>query len=473
MRVIISVFLWFSLTVSSNAQTLDTTQVLTLEAYLDWVRAYHPVMQQAGLLDAEARANILKARGGFDPKWFADYDAKSFDAKNYFREGNAGMKIPTWYGVDFEVSYNWADGIFLNPENNLPDNGQLSLKVEVPLLQGLMFDERRAQVQQARFFTQINDAERRILINDLLLDATEAYWDWVFAAEVLKVYQMALNLSNVRFENTKLGYEQGDKPAIDTLEAMIQVQNRTIDLDQAQLDYENAQLKLSNFLWFDDLVPLEITDDLKPIPLPINLALNAFLATTTFDNFENTHPELRQLRLKQSQLEVKERLKRELFKPNLRVSYNFLGDGFNLGGNGTDDFNANQLLTENYKFGVKFSYPLLLRKERAGLELVRIEQLQTNYKLSEKQLDIRNKIAIIIQQLSVTNDQIDVQNQILQNYQRLFDAENEKFRIGESSIFLLNSREQKLIDTNLKLKKLQSKYQILKQKLIWASGNLE
>jgi hypothetical protein len=51
-------------------------------------------------------------------------------------------------------------------------------------------------------------------------------------------------------------------------------------------------------------------------------------------------------------------------------------------------------------------------------------------------------------------------------------VEIEKFRIGESSIFLLNSREQKLMETQLKLAKLQSKYQKLRRKLDWASGQL-
>ena len=56
------------------------------------------------------------------------------------------------------------------------------------------------------------------------------------------------------------------------------------------------------------------------------------------------------------------------------------------------------------------------------------------------------------------------------NYQSLLDAETEKFRVGESSIFLLNSREQKLIEAQMKLNKLQSEFQKLKWKLRGANG---
>ena len=58
------------------------------------------------------------------------------------------------------------------------------------------------------------------------------------------------------------------------------------------------------------------------------------------------------------------------------------------------------------------------------------------------------------------------------NYQALLDAEIEKFNLGESSIFLLNSREQKLIDTQLKLTALRGKFFKSRIGLEWAAGQL-
>ena len=52
----------------------------------------------------------------------------------------------------------------------------------------------------------------------------------------------------------------------------------------------------------------------------------------------------------------------------------------------------NALLTENYKWGLSFKYPLFLRKERGSLQLVRIEQLNNNYKFRNKRLEIENKV---------------------------------------------------------------------------------
>ena len=94
-----------------------------------------------------------------------------------------------------------------------------------------------------------------------------------------------------------------------------------------------------------------------------------------------------------------------------------------------------------------------MRKERGALELVQLKQLETSYKMSQKQREIQNKINVIVQQLQTNLEQLTIQRDISTNYQTLLVAENEKFRIGESSIFLLNSREQKLMEAQLKVAK--------------------
>ncbi len=465
-------FLFFS--VPLLGQNIDTTQIFSLEKYLTWVRAYHPVMQQAGLLQNKADASLLEARGIFDPKWFGEYEDKSFDQKNYFRIGEAGLKIPTWWGVDVKMAYLWSNGEFLNPKGKLPKNGQAIIGVEVPLLQGLVFDRRRAQVQQARLLQDGNDAARRVIVNELLLKAIETYWKWAYQNQILQVYQNALDLAQDRFKLIKASFEQGDKPAIDTLESLIQIQNRELQLVQATVDFRNATLELSNFLWFENLTPLEVSENLRPENL--NADWNYLEEKPSSDflkKITDSHPELQNILIKQQQLDIKERLKREQFKPNLRFNYNFLGNGFDWTNDESEASVINNVFTENYKWGLQLSYPLLLRKERGGLELVRIEQLENQYKLGEKQLKISNKINAIFQQLETTDEQINTLKSMVVNYETLLNAESEKFRIGESSIFLLNSREQKLIAAQMKLNKLQSEFQKLKWKLRWAKGQLQ
>ncbi len=467
--------IFFLLLISTSlcAQKIDDTQVFSLEKYLEWVRQYHPVMQQAGLLESRADANILAARGSLDPKWFGNYEDKSFDQKNYFRVGEAGLKIPTWWGIDIKAAYLWSNGDFLNPAENLPINGQALIGVEVPVLQGLLFDQRRAQIKQAELFMEVNEATRRSMTNNLLLEAIESYWFWAYKYEVVNIYQTSLDLAEIRFENILESFRQGDKPAIDTLESMIQVQNRQLDLSQALVELDNAALDLSTYLWYENLVPVEISDQLRPEALAPDWTLAGLdIAIPVLQELENSHPNLQMLVAKQKQLDIKEKLKREQFKPQLNFTYNFLGNGFDLSGENIDVSRVDNLFLENYKWGLTFSYPLLLRKERAGLQLVKLEQLETNYKIKNKQLQINNKIQSTLQLLATTEQQLAIIAAMVSNYELLLAAENEKLRIGESSIFLINSREQKLIEAQLKSNKLQLTIQKLRWKLQWTMGRL-
>jgi len=59
---------------------------------------------------------------------------------------------------------------------------------------------------------------------------------------------------------------------------------------------------------------------------------------------------------------------------------------------------------------------------------------------------------------------------MLINYERLYNGESTRFNIGESSLFLLNARENKVLETKQKLIEYKTKYLKGYQGLLWASG---
>lgn len=460
-----------------KAQSIDRTKVFTETAFLDWVRKYHPVIQQATLLNRVGEAYQLKARGGFDPKVFGTVEQKSFDGKTYFTVGETGLKIPSWLGAEFKAGYTWTNGVFLNPENNLPAAGQAYAGVKWSLGRGLMIDERRATLEKAKILQAANIVEQKMVVNDVLLDAGKAYWEWVNGYNNLKIYEAALRLATIRLEGVKSSFLQGDKPAIDTLESTIQVQNRQILLNDAKVVYENSRRYLSNFLWYENELPLEVSDLLQPVFYKdILLTASAIDLGITLNNLGNDHPILQQYQLKLQQLEVDRRMKKEQLKPQVDVEFNFLGNGFDFVNRPKDasEIGAlNSVLTENYKAGVKVGMPIFRRKERADLELTDLKLLDTKYKIRQKGQELKNKVLNYQELLDNSRQQVGINETMVANYERLLTAENEKFRYGESSIFLLNSREQKLIDSQLKLVKLLALYQKNRLGLTWAAGQLE
>jgi outer membrane protein TolC len=106
------------------------------------------------------------------------------------------------------------------------------------------------------------------------------------------------------------------------------------------------------------------------------------------------------------------------------------------------------------------------------LQQADLKLLDAGYGLQQKRLSISNKIQAYYTEWQTTINQLELYNQTVANYQALLAAELRKFSIGESSIFLINSRENKLIDAQLKLIKLQSTLPKLEAGVRWAAGQL-
>ena len=96
---------------------------LSFREYLDFVKNNHPLVTQANNKAAEGMAQLLEARGAFDPKINFENDQKTFDNTEYFNSSNGSVSIPTWYGVSLKAGFSQNEGVFINPEEQLPENG--------------------------------------------------------------------------------------------------------------------------------------------------------------------------------------------------------------------------------------------------------------------------------------------------------------------------------------------------------------
>ena len=235
-----------------------------LTDFLNIVREFHPLGKQANLRVEYGEQNLKANRGAFDPYLYGDVYQKYFDDKQYYDLLNAGMKIPTWFGIEIDAGFEQTDGDFLNPQRSTPANGLVHAGISVPIGQDLFIDQRRADLRKAQIYTEITAAEQQILTNELFKNATTAYLEWVGAAQKYEVFQEALQLARVRFEAVRSSALIGEAPAIDTVEAFIQYQNRSIALQDATLEYKNASAQLEVFLWNQDGAPLELSPRITP-----------------------------------------------------------------------------------------------------------------------------------------------------------------------------------------------------------------
>jgi outer membrane protein TolC len=68
--------------------------------------------------------------------------------------------------------------------------------------------------------------------------------------------------------------------------------------------------------------------------------------------------------------------------------------------------------------------------------------------------------------------QIVIAEDNLSNYMKLLRGEELRFGIGETSLFFVNSRENKVLDAKRKLAELRMKYFTSLQSIRWAMGQM-
>jgi outer membrane protein TolC len=446
--------------------TLVAQEIVSEEEFIQLVIKYHPIAIQADLREDIGNAKLLKAKGWFDPKLSSDYNQKSFDGENYFQVLDGGVKIPTWIGADVKLAYNWNNGLFINPENNLPSNGLLSAGIELPVLRGLIFDKRRADLQQGKNYTQMGQLEKQQLLNELVYDASQAYWMWFEANRKFVIANEGVVLAEATFNFVKASSRLGDKPAIDTLEALIQVQNRDIDKQSAALDLMNAKLWASSFLWLEEYTPAQISEEAAPMPFSQDEeVLASFLEELELkeDSLLQNNPKLRWYDYKLQNLNIDRKLAKEQLKPVLNLGYNFITQPL-------DQTLFDQFNIANYKWNVNLAVPLFMREERGNLKIMRAEFESASAELSNLQLQQENKIQAIKNKIDVYISQLSLTSKNIEDNRALVNAEKRKFNLGESSVFLVNFREISFLKVLQKQAELQAKLKVALAELEMAIG---
>lgn len=448
----------------SGVHAQDSSFVLTEDEFVGLVRKYHPVVKQADIQVARAGAELQMARGSFDPSINAGLDRKSFDGKLYYSYFNPQVNIPTWYGVDIKAGVEEVIGNRVSPEATLGQTSYVGVKLTAA---NIIFDKRRAVLTAARSFVKQTEAERALTVNDLINDALSAYWNWVREYQSWQIMSAVVKVNEERLQFVRLEYEQGARPAIDTTEVLAQLQNFYYQHDNAWMSFLNAGLELSNYLWLDNNQPLVWSEQIRPAAIEMAHmqqlpAIEELLAMT-----RSNHPKLRSVGYKIDILETDRRLKAISIFPKLSINANLLGKGY-----GVPDEVKTPLLQNNYKAGVDLSVPLFLREARGAYRSATLKLNDARLTQDQVLLQLENKVKSYYNDVVRTGRQVEIYEQAYNNYLRLLSGERLRFETGESSLFLLNSRETKVLEAAQKLQELKVKWNKSYVGLLWATGQL-
>ncbi len=439
-------------------------QVLSPEKFIEQVRSFHPIAKQANIKVEKANAALLSARGGFDPTLEVDASRKTFDGKNYYFYTNPELKLPTRIGgLDIKAGVEDNGGLFLNNQTTAGQSSYLGL--EMPLIKGLLIDQRRANLQQAKLFTQQSEQDRLKMQNDLIYDAYNAYWQWAGSYQLFSIYRQFLQISQDRFRLVKLAYQNGDRALIDTIEALTQVQQFQLLQADAKVKLVNAQLEMANFLWNENDAAYLLNEQFVPDTIQFKMYMTLDDPDQLINRANLENPSVQSLNIELAALEVERKLKQQSLLPSLNIKANLLNQGYNVMKNFSGAF-----LQNNYVWGLQFKIPLFLREGQGSYKQAKLKIAETTYELNAKQWSTANKIRAYYAESILLKEQIAAAQQAYNGYTALLKAENLRFQNGESSLFLLNTRENKVIETAEKLIQLRAKYLKASYGVSWAAG---
>ncbi len=445
----------------------SSSQTISYSQFIDQVSRNHPISRKADLYPRQGKMRVRAARGGFDPKAYGYYDEKDFKTSDYWERTEVGLKLPTWYGLEFKGAWEQTGGTFLNPEATTPTEGLGVVGVSWDVGAGLLLDERRAALRDAQLFEGITETQRILLLNELLLMATEDYWEWVLSYYRVNQVSRSLVLARERYEAVKLGYRVGEYSAMDTLDTYVQFRNFEFLQAEAGLGLLSARYQLNTHLWGDGGEPLWLSDSLRPaesdtadLTAPNSGGIDAMVT-----DLNGTHPKMAALRLKGEQLVVERRLKAEQFRPEFKLNYNLLSTGFQT--------ESAEYSTNNFKWGFTASFPLLLRKARGGVGESKVKIAQNRYDQDATLAELEAKLRAADQAQRILYEQVELYTEVEVGYARLLRLEELKFFLGESELFKVNSRELKLLEVRLKRLELLAKYRKAQAKVLAAQARLQ
>lgn len=444
----------------------QNTAVIDYNTFIENVKKNNPIANKAQNSSTIGKIQYNAARGNYDPIINASTENKYYNSTGYYSLFSADLKQPLFTSQYLKAGYEYGAGVYVNPEDYTSSYGLPYVGLEFSLLQGLLIDKRRAEVLKSENYIDYYNAEKNIILNDLLYLSSQAYFEWMYTQKQYALYSYFLSLADLRLQGVKHLSDSGERPAIDTIEASILLQSRLLEQQNIAIENQKQFNELTSFNWQNNTTPNSTTtnyiskDSLDNCYQQIKKVALKIIA---YDSINN--PIVIQYQAKQKVLEVEERFKKEMIKPKLDVTYNFLSSNQN---SQLPVFSPN-----NYKWGATLSFPLFLRNPINEYKIASLNVDNNAYDLANKTNEIALKQNYLKQTLIVLTSQLVTAEKSVVYSQKLLEAEKLKFENGESSLFMLNTRENKLLETELKLADSKLKFIKCVLTIVYLNGNLD
>ena len=434
--------------------------MLTLQAVLTRVEEDHPLLRGSQTQKLVASGKLLKALGKFEPKLVNDWELERLvkDGKTTnvgFNDTFVEMQHPS--GIKGFAGFRAGIGSVEVADLDINTSNQPLLGIVFPLLRGLLTNPARAELQKSSLADKQAELEIQLARQDLYLGAATQYWSWVVTRKLMELQKKAVVVAAARALQLTKQAKAGARAQFDVIEANQEVQRRRERLIKAERRVDEEQYKLALFLWKDnDLVALE---RFMAPPFPFVLSEQAVKQIEQEKQRAVTvRPEVRLVHLEAELNHVDLEVAENNFLPNLTAEAQ------------PSRKPGEFVLGLGYRFGVELSFPFLQRGARG--DLLQMEgkarrlKFLLRYRLQQVAMDVANARSAIMR----AQDRVQVSQQALKLARKLERGERTRFRLGATSLLLVNLRERNVLAAAEGWIRAMADYQKARALYRWATG---
>lgn len=415
---------------------------ITMEELLHSSAEHYPSIAKSLAAVAGQEGKIQSAQGAFD--WELNnnsttraagyYDGSYTDSQITRRLSDSATRL---YG-----GYRASAGRFpvYEDEKVTLNDGEFNVGVALSLWRNRIIDEERFAVADARMELEQKKIDLLLTRLGVQYDAMQAYIDWLAAGKAVRVAERMLSLSEKRQSLFATRAEKGDVPRILLTENSQTISKRRAEVNDAHKNLANKAAKLS--LYWRDAEGRSLLPKHKDLPkdFPSAKAMNIRIEEE-IEKARSVRPEL---------IKVDLGLKREKYK--LRLGENKVLPKVDMLVEGAKDIGAGDPRRRDTeaKIGFKISIPLQQNLGRGQIKQseATITQLeQENRLLSDR---IATEIRIAVNNYNAARQNVDLAEQEKKATSAMEQAERERFENGATDFFVLNMREERAAEAELK-----------------------
>lgn len=442
-------------------------------------------LQAANVVPEQALLDRVTAEALYEPELYAEAGVarSSSPSRNVFSpsiqretvDGLVGWRQRVITGGLFDVSFTPSKVRQTSSIAGFPErqySSELRGEYTQPLLRGGWADYGLAEIEIARSRAAAATHTLERTVQDTLLAIVQAYWELVFARENYRVVAQALGVADEQLRITLERIRVRDLAERDRIADEAEVARRREELIRAEAEIDQREDDLRRLL-------LPGTDDgmwgvnLRPVtpyeiePEPMNQAEWRRFA----DQAMQHRADLRNLRAERTAAE-KELLRadRDLW-PQLDLTGAYSTDGVQT--NFPDAWgDTTDLAFPDWSLRLTFAMPIGNSAARAGVRRSELGLERAIRLLRAAELDVAQEVRAAVRDLATLVEAIRAARESLRLAETNLETEQIKLRVGSTTTFEVQRRNQELREARSRLLRNLLDYRIALKNLDYATGVL-